>query len=96
MEQIESKENIHNLCATGFKDPTMMDTELSHWIEGPRWSGISTELKKIAHSLSLQIEFEIHKGWIYDSVFYKVRGPKYKIDKFVEIINRAIKRVNYF
>ena len=44
------------------------------YIEGPRWAGIQSALRKGAWDVGLDIEFTVEKGLLRETVFFEVMG----------------------
>lgn len=60
------------------------------WIEAPRFANGPTFLKNLAWQLGLNIEIEVDKGWLRETVRFKVEGEEGKLRKFKVVLEEAL------
>lgn len=61
------------------------------YIEGPRWACIPTYLRKLAIIVDVEIDVNVDKGFLRETVFYEVTGTESKLQKFKKIFAQSIK-----
>jgi len=72
----------------------MREGTVNSYIKGPRWAGFPVFLKKLAIHLGLEIELDIHKGWISETVFYELTGPEHELYQFKDMLDKALTEYN--
>lgn len=63
-------------------------------IEGPRWAKFPSFLKDICWKMDLALELETEKGWVRETVRFKVVGTETKLRKFMRILDENINEYN--
>ena len=69
-------------------------TTFSSVLQGPRWLGIESFLRNEAWTRGLEIEAETDKGWVRESVRFRVKGDENKVREFVSEIQQAMDAYN--
>ncbi len=64
------------------------------YIEAPRWAGFPAFMRNECWLRGLKLEMEVEKGWLRESVRYRVKGNADDLSKLVGDIRDAIKRYN--
>lgn len=63
----------------------------SFWIEGPRWAGIATALKKSAFTCpDLTLTLKEDKHWLSTTVYVTVEGPPALVAAFMRGVKKMI------
>lgn len=60
------------------------------WIEAPKFANVPTFLKNLAWQLGLDIEIEVDKGWLRETVRFKVEGEEDKLRKFKVVLDESL------
>jgi len=77
----------------------MLDDRISHkfWIEGPRWSGIPSFLRRQAWVFpDLELQLHEDRGWINTVVYATVSGPEDQLGEYLRIVDQAIAEYGNF
>ncbi len=67
----------------------MSNAIVHSWVEAPKFANVPTFLKNLAWQLGVNIEIEVDKGWLRETVRFKVEGDEEKVKKFASIFNKA-------
>jgi len=67
---------------------------LESWIEGPRWAGIKQALEKTIIGWELERHYiREDKGWLRTTVYFKISGPRWKMEYLVDALRKAVDTV---
>ena len=67
----------------------MSNAIVRSWVEAPKFANVPTFLKNLAWQLGIDIEIEVDKGWLRETVRFKVEGDEMKVKKFISVFNQA-------
>lgn len=67
----------------------MSNAIVRSWVEAPKFANVPTFLKNLAWQLGINIEIEVDKGWLRETVRFKVEGEEAKVKKFISVFNQA-------
>ena len=67
----------------------MSNAIVRSWVEAPKFANVPTFLKNLAWQLGINIEIEVEKGWLRETVRFKVEGEETKVKKFISVFNQA-------
>jgi hypothetical protein len=67
----------------------MANVIVRSWVEAPKFANVPTFLKNLAWQLGLNIEIEVDKGWLRETVRFKIEGEEAKVKKFTFVFNQA-------
>jgi len=59
-------------------------------VEAPKFAYVPTFLKNTAWQLGLKIEIEVDKGWLRETIRFKVEGDENKLKTFKINLEKAI------
>jgi len=66
------------------------DAQWRSWIEAPRWLDIKGQLEATARGFGLELKAEVGTGWIGESVFFSVRGPRNDVVAFRDCVDNML------
>lgn len=67
---------------------------LTQEIECPRWAGFPAFLRRLCLVHDASVEMEIDKGWIRETVAYRIKGPIAKIVTIQQEIEQSAREYN--
>jgi hypothetical protein len=66
------------------------DTVYRGFIEGHRWARLQSMLRTEAMCADVDIELTVDKGWIMETVWYKVSGQPENVAEFRKEVKKTI------
>ncbi len=63
-------------------------------IEGPRWAKFRSVVRGVGWERDLELELEIEKGWVRETVRFKVVGTETKLRRFMKILDESVNEYN--
>ena len=55
---------------------------ITSYFEGPRWAAFPSYIKTTCHMLGLKLDMEVDKGFLRETVRFKVVGPESALRQF--------------
>lgn len=84
MQKINPQDLVNDIIRKEEREGT-----LKSMIEAPRWAGASKFIKNLAWELGLELQIEVDKGFIRETVRYKVSGTESKLRNFQRIFEQS-------
>ena len=68
---------------------------IKSYIEGPKWAGIASFIRKVAFHYDLEIiQLTEDKGWIRSTTFFKLGGSEENCSKAKDVIEQSLEAYN--
>lgn len=67
---------------------------LKSYINGPRWANVENFLRKVCFINNYKIELYIEKGFICETVYFKIECPDDEVDKLKTYLEYSIQKYN--
>jgi len=68
----------------------MTNKVIKSWVEGPKFAGIPSFLRKLAFELDVDIKIDVDKHFIRETVYFKVEGAESKLRIFKDTFDKSL------